>query len=129
MNSLDRRQFLTHCSGVAAGVLLPVGALALGDNTPRLSRQFFAALIGQSFRGLDEQNVALNFMLRQVVAEPEAAGLEEFTLVFEETYRINEKRAGGLFQMTHPDTGPILMRLEPSARGPRAYTAHFSLFA
>lgn len=127
MNSLNRRKFLTHCSGVAAGVLLPVGAFALSDDSPRLSRQLFAGLIGQSFRGLDEQNVALNLLLRRVVAEPEAAGLEQFTLVFEETYRINQDRAGGLFQMAHPDTGPILMRLEPSARGPRAYTAHFSL--
>lgn len=127
MNRLDRRQFLTHCSGVAASVLLPAGALALSDDSPRQSRQLFAALIGQSFRGLDEQNVTLNFILLRVVAEPEAAGLEQFTLVFEETYRINQEPVGGFFRMTHPDTGSIAMRLEPSARGPRAYTAHFSL--
>lgn len=127
MNRLDRRQFLTRCSGVAASALLPVGALALSNDPPRLSPQFFTVLIGQQFRGLDEHNVALNFMLRQVIAEPEAAGVEQFTLVFEETYRIDQERTGGLFQMVHPDTGPMLMHLEPSAKGPRAYAAHFSL--
>jgi hypothetical protein len=125
----DRRQFLTHCTSAAATVLLPAGVLASKNDAPRPSLQLFAELIGQSFRGIDEQNLTLNFILRDILRGPQASGLEQFTLVFEESYRISQQRSGGLFRMFHPDTGQMSMRLEPSMIGPRTYTANFSLLA
>lgn len=126
---LNRRQFLTDVSIAAASVLLPAGVMASGDGAVRPSKELFSSLIGQSFRAVDEQNVTLNFILRNIVQEHKAPGLEQFTLLFEETYRINDERSGGLFRITHPETGEILLRMEPSVHGPRAYTASFSFLA
>ena len=122
---LNRRQFLTDVSIATASVLVPAALLASGDGGVRPSKQLFSSLIGQSFRAVDEQNVTLNFILRDVVQELKAPGLEQFTLLFEETYRINNERSDGLFRITHPETGEILLRMEPSVRGPRIYTANF----
>lgn len=124
---LNRRQFLTHCSGAATVVLLPAAALASGHDGVRLSRQLFAALIGQSFRGFDERNLALNFLLLDIVQDTRNPELDQFTLVFKETYRIGQQRSGGLYRMVHPDLGQLLMYLVPSVRGPRAYTSSFCL--
>ena len=126
---LNRRLFLTRCTAAAASAVVPSAVLAAIADQPRPSRQLFATLIGQSFRGIDEDNVALNFVLLDVVRETRAPGLDQFTLVFEETYRIGNERSGGLFRLHHPDTGQMLMRLEPSAGGPRKYVSHFSLIA
>ena len=124
---LDRRCFLTNCTAAAASVLVPAWVLASDDYIRRPSRQLFTPLIGQSFRGVDEDNVSLNFILLEIEQGPRASGLEQFTLAFKETYRITRDRFGGLFRVSHPETGDMLMRLEPSARGPRIYTSDFSL--
>lgn len=124
---MDRRRFMTQSAGAAAALLLPIPVVAATSRGPRHSRQIFESVIGQSFRGVDEKNLASNFVLLEVAPLAKKPGQERFRLVFEKPYLNVQAGAGGLFRMHHPDMGPMLMRLDPSVKDASTYIAEFNL--
>lgn len=127
-----RRRFLAHCTGLAAGALLPAGLLAheqspLEGLAKPLSSELFSPLLGQTFRCIDGENAALELALRELEQGPRASGLDQFTLVFEAGRGAAELDPDRLFRVYHPQIGSVLMRLEPSVRGAGVFTSGFAL--
>lgn len=128
-----RRDVLkTSAVGIAALIPLttPLGCLAAVSTAGRPSKDLFQSLLHHGFRCMDEDGGVIKLKLVEVREGPEAPGLDQFALVFQEgNSAVGTRQAqAGLYRLYHRETGLVLVHLAPSDTGAGRYTTYFGLF-
>ena len=118
---LSRRRFLTG----SATLLASVGFVPAWAGTPHeQGRALFDALAGTSFAVFTGRRVSY-CSLAEVRDGPTAAGLEQFSLVFDHLEGVVP--GDGVYDLWHPDTGVFSLYLQPTDANAERYVAVFSL--
>ena len=132
---MERREFIAGCSalvaaGAASSQVLPSLMGAAAPSALALDRAFFERRIGSQFRAYGSDGRFLEKLRLLAVQDgPSAAGLEQFTVVWEARYA--EVMPPGIYRMTNGSDATLDLALDSAAgagRRPR-YRATFSLLA
>ncbi|WP_227815388.1 DUF6916 family protein [Nitrogeniibacter aestuarii] len=129
----QRREFLGGCAASAVALMTPASLMAAGSApkaaTSALSRDAFDALTQSTFRCLSGSGQAVDLKLAKVLHGPQSPKLDQFTLVLSRTSDSDAELAEGIYQLRHPKTGAMLVRLAPSDSTDHTYIAHFAVRA
>jgi hypothetical protein len=130
---MKRREFLISCAAsCAAAGIVPITAHATAPDkcfsgAPRLTKDRFLHLVNSQFKVYKKDWQSVPVKLTAVQEGPAAAGLDQFSLVFQGP-RTASLQAGS-YLVSHRKDGDFLLYLEPagSQQGSSTFVAQFSL--
>ncbi len=129
----QRREFLGGCAAGAVALMTPASLMAAGSapraSTATMSRAAFDALTQSTFRCLSGNGQAVDLKLTEVLHGPPSPKLDQFTLVLSRVGDSGPELAEDIYQLRHPNTDTMLVRLAPSDSTDHTYIAHFAVRA